>query len=436
MRLSDRRASVAPIARSQPPAEHAAPSPKRQRGRSVPLPRITRGRRLLVALTLALVACSEAPLPTPPGEEVLLGGAVKFWEANAAVHWNEVARQMVIAHRSPAPFAIRAYALVSLAQYNAAIAAEKGKAGKSHPSLHAAIAGASVGTLAYLYPAQAAALESRLADFLASPLWPGERHRDAAAGVGIGRAVAAQVVERAQNDNFFVPGTLTPPVGPCFWFSAAPAVGAFWGQARTFFLLSGDQFRPPPPPACDSPEFLTDLAEVRQISDTRTPEQAANAIFWDAPVGTHTPPGHWNAEGAALAVKYRLNERRAAHMFALINMVAFDAIVASHEAKYHYWLLRPTMADPAITLAIGLPNFPSYPSNHAAISAGMARILGHIFPAERARLEALAEEAALSRVLGGIHYRFDGEAGLELGRQIAAWALAHDVRGHEPFVLH
>lgn len=109
-------------------------------------------------------------------------------------------------------------------------------------------------------------------------------------------------------------------------------------------------------------------------------------------------------------------------MFALINMVAFDAIVASHEAKYHYWLLRPTMADPAITLAIGLPNFPSYPSNHAAISAGMARILGHVFPAEKVRLDAHAEEAAFSRVLGGIHFRFDGEAGLELGRQVAAWA--------------
>ena len=93
------------------------------------------------------------------------------------------------------------------------------------------------------------------------------------------------------------------------------------------------------------------------------------------------------------------------------------------------------MADPLITLSIPLPNFPSYPSNHAAVSAAMARVLGHAFPAERTRLDALADEAALSRVLGGIHYRFDGEAGLVLGRQIAAWALANDVRGHEPFVL-
>lgn len=116
-------------------------------------------------------------------------------------------------------------------------------------------------------------------------------------------------------------------------------------------------------------------------------------------------------------------------------MVGYDGLVSSHEAKFFYWLLRPTMADPAITLSIPLPNFPSYPSNHAVISGGMARVLGAMFPAEKARLDALAEEAALSRVLGGIHYRFDADAGLTLGRAIATWALAHDVNGHEPFAL-
>lgn len=435
MRFATRYSRTARSPRSHPRAEPPLLPLDRMLGRIGRAVEIIRSGLLLAALSITLVACSEAPLPTPPGDEALRAGAVKFWESNAAVYWNGVARDAVITNRSPAPFAIRGYAIVSVAQYNAAIAAEKGKVGNLHPSIHAAIAAASVVTLSYLYPAQTGSLEDLLEDYLASPIWPGERHRDAAAGVAIGRAIAEQVVERARNDNFFVPGTLTPPVGPCLWFSSAPPVGALWGQARTFFLLSGDQFRPPPPPACDSPEFAAALEEVRQISDTRTPEQAANAIFWDAPPGTHTPPGHWNAEGAALAVRYRLDERRTAHMFALINMVAFDAIVASHEAKYHYWLLRPTMADPAITLAIGLPNFPSYPSNHAAISAGMARILGHVFPAEKVRLDALTEEAAFSRVLGGIHYRFDGEAGLELGRQVAAWALAHDVRGHEPFVL-
>lgn len=118
-----------------------------------------------------------------------------------------------------------------------------------------------------------------------------------------------------------------------------------------------------------------------------------------------------------------------------MDMAGYDAIIASHDGKFTYWLIRPTQADPGITLAIGLPNFPSYPSNHAAISAAMSSILGAMFAAPATRLDSLAEEAAISRIYGGIHYRFDATAGLKFGRQVAAWALAHDVNGREPVVL-
>lgn len=131
---------------------------------------------------------------------------------------------------------------------------------------------------------------------------------------------------------------------------------------------------------------------------------------------------YWKEVATTLAVKYHRTERETAHLLALINMVAFDGLVASHEAKFFYWLLRPTMADPGITLAIPL-NFPSYPSNHAVLSSGIARILGASFPAERDRLDALAQEAAICQIYGGIHYRFDADAGLVLGRRVAAWAL-------------
>jgi len=131
---------------------------------------------------------------------------------------------------------------------------------------------------------------------------------------------------------------------------------------------------------------------VRHMSDTRTPEQEASAKFWNLPAGTHQPPGYWNEEATTLSVRYRLDERKTAHTLALLNMVAYDAIVASHEAKYFYWLIRPSQADAGIVLPIGLPNFPSYPSNHATISAGMARVLGARFPSESGRLDALAEE--------------------------------------------
>jgi hypothetical protein len=378
------------------------------------------------AVALGLLACAE-PTIAPAPEAAASVASLRSGHDNAAVHWNEIARTVVARNGSSAPVAIRAYAVMSIAQHNAAVAAKE----KSVP---AAIAAASMAALSYVYPAESETLESLLREYLGRISKPGSRHWDVI-GVEIGLRKAIEVVTYAQGDRFFAPWTGTVPVGPGKWFSATPPGGAMFGQAKTYFLETGSQFRPPPHPAFGSPAFQTALAEVRQISDTRTAEQDSLAKFWNLPAGTYQPPGYWNEEAARLIKRYRVNERRSAHLFALINAVSYDAIVASHEAKYHYWLLRPTMADPGIVLPIGLPNFPSYPSNHAAISAGMATILGDAFHRERGRLDALAVQAALSRVYGGIHYRFDGDAGVELGKRIAAWTLANDRGVHKPFVL-
>jgi hypothetical protein len=84
-------------------------------------------------------------------------------------------------------------------------------------------------------------------------------------------------VELAKTDGYFDPFTGTVPTGPGMWFSSTipptSPTGVAIGDARTWFLTSSDQFRPPPPPEFGSPEFVAALAEVRQISDTRTAEQ-------------------------------------------------------------------------------------------------------------------------------------------------------------------
>jgi hypothetical protein len=145
----------------------------------------------------------------------------------------------------------------------------------------------------------------------------------------------------------------------------------------------GSQFRPAPPPAFGSREFLEALAEVRRFSDTRTAEQDRVAKFWACPAGTFLVAGFWNNEASKLIVQFRQNERKAAHTLALMNMATLDAMIASHDGKYTYWLIRPTQADPLITLSIGLPNHPSYPSNYAAVST----TVGSVFPSESERLE-------------------------------------------------
>jgi membrane-associated phospholipid phosphatase len=119
-----------------------------------------------------------------------------------------------------------------------------------------------------------------------------------------------------------------------------------------------------------------------------------------------------------------MSERETARALALTSAAMMDATIAAHDAKYTYWFVRPSQTDPAIGLAVGLPAHPSYPSNHTAISVAAATVLGALFPAEAARLDSVAAEAGASRLYGGIHYRFDIDAGAAMGRAIGRAALA------------
>src|SRR2546422_11411478 len=100
------------------------------------------------------------------------------------------------------------------------------------------------------------------------------------------------------TDGFDQPWTGTVPVGPGLWFSSAkppqPPVNAQLPGMRPFFLRSADQFRPAPPSAFGSPAYLAALAEVRNISDTRTAEQVNIAMFWAKGAGTSSISGFWN----------------------------------------------------------------------------------------------------------------------------------------------
>jgi membrane-associated phospholipid phosphatase len=118
-----------------------------------------------------------------------------------------------------------------------------------------------------------------------------------------------------------------------------------------------------------------------------------------------------------------------------MNMAAMDAFIASHDAKYTYWMIRPPQADPGIVPDIPLPNHPSYPSNHASVTGSSMAVLAALFPSDANYLNGLADQAAISRIYGGIHYRFDMDAGLALGRRVASYALEHDMDGHKAYAL-
>lgn len=383
----------------------------------------TRLTSLAVPLLL-LAACGEQPsaptTSTADGSVALRGGAPKFWATGATVAWNELADRLLARRPSNAG---RVDVYMALAQWRAAEAARAGT--QPHPPISAAIGGASVAVLSAFFPQDISELEAALDAQEAADPWPGEKHENFAAGEAIGRAIGARVNTFALSDRLGLTDPGTPPVGPGFWIpNGAPLRGQL--GARPFYLSSTDELRPVPPPAFGSTDFTAALAEIRQISDTRTAEQLALAQFWHVNQSPFSNAA-FNALARELIVTHRRSDAQAARIFFLMYSAAFDAAIGCFDAKYAYWLIRPSQADPGITLPVNLPNHPSYPSAHSCVDGAYAEILAATFPGERDRAEEMAEEASESRLYAGLHYRFDKDVGLALGRAAADKALAADL---------
>ena len=365
----------------------------------------------LAAVFLSAIVCAGCSDPVDVSRPSLQVDAKQSDQAeaheNAAVQWNAIARAQTLTHPMSQQAGVRMFAYLSLAQATAARAADD-------VPVSAAIAGASAAVLSSFFPDQIAYFDEQAG---------GER---SAAGVALGRGVGGDVLALAATDGFTpsTAGVVIPVCAGC-WVSA-PGVAPIFprlGEMRPFFLTSSSQFLPGPPPAFGSAEYIAALAEVRHISDTRTHEQDSIAKFWAKPAGFAVATSYANQLATEEITKFHFNARRAAHVLALMNMAAMDAFIVSHKAKYTYWLIRPPQADPGIILDIPLPNHPSYPSNHASVTGASMAILAAFFWRDADYLNGLANQAAISRIYGGIHYRFDMDAGLTLGRQVAQYAL-------------
>jgi len=124
-----------------------------------------------------------------------------------------------------------------------------------------------------------------------------------------------------------------------------------------------------------------------------------------------------------MIIGHHRSEREAARILALANMAVSDVLNACFDAKFAYYLIRPSQADPLIHLPVGLPNHPSYPSGHSCVTSAFATVIVSEFPEEIDRWQAMVEEAGLARMYGGLHYRFDCLAGRELGRNVANYVM-------------
>jgi PAP2 superfamily len=339
----------------------------------------------------------------------------------AVTRWIDLELETIAAQSVTPPRASRALAHLSSAMYLAALA------GGSAPD--DAVAGAASRVLVHLHPDQAARIEA-LAGELA------DTGSDAFLR---GRLIGRLLVARAQADGADAVWTGTPPEGPGFWVPTPPAyvyppLEPLAGTWRPWNLETGSQFRPGPPPAYGSPQFLAEMREVYEVSRTLTDEQRRIAAYWADGAGTVTPPGHWNVIAADLVRAAGWTTLRTAWLFATLNTAQADAFIACWDAKYAYWSLRPVTAirrliDPNWLPYLVTPPFPAYVSGHSTTSGAASTVLAAFFPASAAQLQAMAEEAAVSRLYGGIHYVSDNEAGLTLGRRVGGVALrAYHVR--------
>jgi len=198
-----------------------------------------------------------------------------------------------------------------------------------------------------------------------------------------------------------------------------------FGQVRAWMMTPANIVteRPGPPPSTSSQQMKDELGEVKRTVDNLSSSQLAIAQKWNDGAGTYSPPGHWNDVALEYVRDAKMSEVRAARVFALLNMAMDDAGVGCWEAKFYYYNPRPSQMDPSIKTKIGIPNFPAYPSGHSTFSAAAASVLSYLFPSGAGSFSLMRDEAGISRLYGGIHYRSDIDAGKAHGNRIATYTL-------------
>jgi hypothetical protein len=210
--------------------------------------------------------------------------------------------------------------------------------------------------------------------------------------------------------------------GDEYWWAERPTT-AYAGSWTPWMIDSPRRFRAAPPPVHGSPEDAMEVAAVRQAVERRSPEQQRAVLYWAGGPGTETPAGIWLGIANDYLAAASVPLDRMIVVRSVLAMAMADAFIACWDTKFTYWTKRPVMRDPAIEPSIPTPNFPSYTSGHATVSAAAATVLAHYLPAERARWIRMAGEARDSRLWSGIHFPVDNDRGFAMGTAIAAYVI-------------
>jgi hypothetical protein len=316
-------------------------------------------------------------------------------------------------------------------------------------SKEAAAAAAAGTVLLGLYP-QEASLKDAMVAYLASI-----PNSDAkSAGIKLGEAVAAKVLEARAQDGADAPDSYRYRTTPGVYVPTPITASSTWPNVKPFALPSASQFRPEPPISLKSQQWATDYNEIKDLgsktSTKRSPQQTEDARFW-----LITGPQSTDPVVRQIALAKQMSLLDCARFMALTSLAAADAGIAVFDAKYHYEFWRPITAirngdnddNPATERDAtwqpidNTPMHPEYPCAHCIVSGAVASaietILGTVDIPEVAmtsptapgvthrwtNIRAFNDEVSHARIWAGFHYRFSVDVGQDMGRKIGAYVV-------------
>jgi hypothetical protein len=442
----------------------------------------------IAALAAALWLPAQAPAQAQNAPPVTAAKPTGAYSAAVATEWFQLALQLTqqTPGFSP-PVAARALAYMGLALYESVVPGmpqHQSLAGQlnelsslpwaqpDEPLHWPTVANASMATMTrMMFPTASAENKTRIdllerslpikygADFDPITLTPEITNRSES----FGKLMAMALMTWARTDGGHEAwGPLrrnrtvyVPPGGEGQWTATPPkfesALLPWWGEVRPFALKNASECPAPPPLAysetAGSP-FHTEGVEVYRIANAATQEQRQFALYWaDDPGKTPTPAGHWAFIATDLLKLRKASLATAAETYARLNIAMADAFIAVWQTKYATNVVRPVtyvqlvIDSNWVPTLMNTPPFPEYPSGHSGQSSAAAAVLAQAFGATTSfvdnthndrgwgprtfpNFQAAADEAALSRLYAGIHFRTGVEGGKVQGLCVARKALA------------
>ncbi len=415
----------------------------------------------MLRMTILVTALALSAL-TPSGQ-----ARGRHSTVQVVLEWNQLLEETLPAPGNP--LTPRFYAMAHIAMFDAINAIDREfepyrvrlRSGSGSPD--AAAARAAHDVLVAINPSAAATYDAALAEEIG-------RHPSGFVrnGAEIGARVAKEILAWRQNDGWIVSPfpAYSEPLLPGRWRPTPPANASatftHLQQAMPMALLSPTQYLPLPPPVLTSARYAADLDEVKRLGrgegGERTDDQTALSRLWSG-VGTSTGFfAVWNAMARDVVEASHLSLVEAARVFVLLNVSIHDALQTTQTSKFVYGFWRPVTAireadsdlndetspDPDWLPLITTPPYPSYAGNLATIGASAARSLELAFATDDTPVDVTwrqpggpdvtrhfdsfrhaADEEAMARIYGGVHYRFDQEAGQRAGTQVAEYVFAN-----------